>query len=106
MKLKKYLLLTLLALPILGINLLPVTSANAQVVIKYSSGQQPSNPKNVAAKRFGELIEARTNGEVNFEFFFSAQLFKDRAEPQAVRLGQVDMVTTAYVFMDAIVPDT
>lgn len=106
MKLKKYLLLTLLAVPILGINLLPVTSANAQVVIKYSSGQQPSNPKNVAAKRFGELIEARTNGEVKFEFFFSAQLFKDRAEPQAVRLGQVDMVTTAYVFMDAIVPDT
>lgn len=107
MLMKKYLLPILLAAPLLGVALMPSTPAQAaEVTIKFSSGQQPTNPKVVAAMRFGKMVEERTNGEVKFEYFTSAQLFKDRAEPQAVRRGQVDMVVTALVFMDAIIPDT
>ena len=93
MLIKKYLLPILLAAPLLGVALTPSTPAQAaEVTIKFSSGQQPTNPKVVAAMRFGKMVEERTDGEVKFEYFTSAQLFKDRAEPQAVRRGQVDMV--------------
>ena len=74
--------------------------------IKYSSGQPPNSPKVVGARRFGQLVEERTNGAVKFSYFDSAQLYSDRDEPLAIRRGDIQMVASALVFMDSIVPDT
>lgn len=74
--------------------------------IKFSSGQPGGSPKVVAARRFGQLVEERTNGAVKFSYFDSGQLYADRDEPLAVRQGNVQMVVAALVFMDSIVPNT
>lgn len=81
-------------------------AADEPIVLKFSSGQLPSNPKVIAAMRLLDLIEERTGGRVDFDVFHSAQLFRDSDEPNAIRQGQVDMTVTALVFMDSIVPDT
>jgi len=74
--------------------------------VRYSTGQGQANPKVRAARRFGELVEQRSNGAVKFSYFESAQLYPDRDEPQALRQGAIQMATIAAVFMDASVPNT
>ena len=84
----------------------PVQAQGGGRAVRYSTGQGQANPKVQAARRFGQLVEQRSNGEVRFTYFESGQLYQDRDEPQAIRQGTIQMATIAAVFLEAAVPNT
>jgi C4-dicarboxylate-binding protein DctP len=71
-----------------------MTTARAQapIVIQFSHVVTADTAKGKAALRFKELAEARTQGRVRVEVFPNSQLYKDREELDALRLGAVQMI--------------
>ncbi|MBK6594640.1 MAG: DctP family TRAP transporter solute-binding subunit [Burkholderiales bacterium] len=69
-------------------------AANAQtpIVIQFSHVVTPDTAKGKAALRFKELAESRTSGKVRVEIYPNSQLYKDREELDALRLGAVQMI--------------
>jgi C4-dicarboxylate-binding protein DctP len=74
--------------------LLGMTTARAQapIVIQFSHVVTADTAKGKAALRFKELAEARTQGRVRVEVYPNSQLYKDREELDALRLGAVQMI--------------
>jgi C4-dicarboxylate-binding protein DctP len=71
-----------------------VNPAGAQtpIVIQFSHVVTPDTAKGKAALRFKELAESRTGGKVRVEIYPNSQLYKDREELDALRLGAVQMI--------------
>jgi C4-dicarboxylate-binding protein DctP len=70
---------------------LPVQAAEP-VVIKFSHALSPATPKGKAADKFKELAERYTGGAVKVEVYPNGQLYQDRDEMTALRLGAVQML--------------
>lgn len=66
--------------------------AGDPVVIKFSHVVAPATPKGKAADKFKELAESYTKGAVKVEVYPNGQLYKDRDEMEALRLGAVQML--------------
>jgi C4-dicarboxylate-binding protein DctP len=66
--------------------------AQAPIVIKFSHVVAPDTPKGMAAERFKQLAEERTNGRVRIEVYPNSQLYKDGEELEALQLGSVQML--------------
>ncbi len=66
--------------------------AQAPIVIKFSHVVAPDTPKGMAAERFKQLAEERTNGRVHIEVYPNSQLYKDGEELEALQLGSVQML--------------
>lgn len=62
------------------------------VVIKFSHVVAPATPKGKAAEKFKELAESYTQGAVRVEVYPNGQLYRDRNEIEALRLGAVQML--------------
>lgn len=62
------------------------------IVIKFSHVVAPATPKGKAADKFKELAESYTKGAVKVEVYPNGQLYKDRDEIEALRLGAVQML--------------
>jgi len=69
----------------------PVLAAEP-LVIKFSHVVAPATPKGKAADKFKELAESYTKGAVKVEVYPNGQLYKDRDEIEALRLGAVQML--------------
>jgi C4-dicarboxylate-binding protein DctP len=71
-----------------------VSQAHAQtpIVIQFSHVVTADTAKGRAALKFKELAEQRTNGRVRIEVYPNSQLYKDREEMDALRLGAVQML--------------
>jgi C4-dicarboxylate-binding protein DctP len=69
-----------------------VVQAAEPIVIKFSHVVAPDTPKGKAAEYFKKLAEERSRGRVKVEVYPSGQLFQDRAEMEALRLGTVHML--------------
>lgn len=67
-------------------------AADEPIVIKFSHVTTADTPKGVAAEKFKELAEARTNGRVKVEVYPNSQLYKDKEELEALQLGAVQML--------------
>lgn len=67
-------------------------SAQAPIVIQFSHVVTADTAKGKAALRFKELAESRTGGKVRVEIYPNSQLYKDREELDALRLGAVQMI--------------
>ena len=67
-------------------------SAQAPIVIQFSHVVTAETAKGKAALRFKELAESRTGGKVRVEIYPNSQLYKDREELDALRLGAVQMI--------------
>ena len=74
---------------------LPVAAAQAPaqvpIVIQFSHVVTADTPKGRAALKFKELAEARTAGRVRVEVYPNSQLYKDREEMDALKLGAAQM---------------
>jgi C4-dicarboxylate-binding protein DctP len=66
--------------------------APAPIVIKFSHVVAPDTPKGMAATKFKELAEQRTNGRVKVEVYPNSVLYKDKEEMEALQLGAVQML--------------
>jgi C4-dicarboxylate-binding protein DctP len=67
-------------------------AAQQPIVIKFSHVVARTTPKGMAAERFKELAESRTNGRVKVDVYPNSQLFKDGEEMEALQLGAVQML--------------
>ena len=84
---------------VIAIMLLACTSAGIQlaraetpIVIQFSHVVTADTAKGKAALKFKELAEARTAGKVRIEVYPNSQLYKDREELDALKLGAVQML--------------
>ena len=71
---------------------LSAVQAAEPIVIKFSHVVAPATPKGKAADRFKELAERYTQGAVRIEVYANGQLYRDRDEMTALRLGAVQML--------------
>jgi C4-dicarboxylate-binding protein DctP len=71
--------------------LAPVQAAEP-LVIKFSHVLSPATPKGKAADKFKELAESYARGAVKVEVYPSGQLYQDRDEITALRLGAIQML--------------
>ena len=68
------------------------STAQAQIVIKFSHVVAADTPKGQAATKFKELAEKATNGRVKVDLYPNSQLYKDKEELEALQLGAVQML--------------
>jgi C4-dicarboxylate-binding protein DctP len=71
---------------------LPARAQQAPIVIKFSHVVAPDTPKGMAAQRFKQLAEERTNGRVKVDVYPNSALYKDGEEMEALQLGAVQML--------------
>ncbi len=64
----------------------------AQLRIRFSHVVAPQTPKGLAVSRFKRELELRSQGRITVEVHPAAQLYNDREEMQALRLGAVEML--------------
>ena len=83
-----------LSCTLVGVVFAGITSATAQspTVIEFSHVVTADTAKGKAALRFKDLAESRTGGKVRVEVYPDSQLYKDREELDALRLGAVQML--------------
>ena len=83
-------ILALASIAVLG--LVGPAAAQSPIVIKFSHVVAPNTPKGMAADKFKELAEKYTDGKVKVEVYPNSQLFKDKEELDALKLGAVQML--------------
>jgi len=66
--------------------------ATGPIVIQFSHVVSADTAKGKAALKFKELAEARTAGKVRVEVYPNSELYKDREELDALKLGAVQML--------------
>jgi C4-dicarboxylate-binding protein DctP len=72
-----------------------VAASQSPIIIQFSHVVKPDTAKGKAALRFKQLAESRTGGKVRVEVYPDSQLYKDREELDALRLGAVQMLATS-----------
>jgi len=72
-----------------------VAAAQSPIIIQFSHVVKPETAKGKAALRFKQLAESRSGGKVRVEVYPDSQLYKDREELDALRLGAVQMLATS-----------
>lgn len=70
-------------------------SGNDVIVLKFGHVNGPDHPYQLAAEKFAQLVEERTNGKVKVEIFHSGQLGNERELIEGTGLGTVDIAVTA-----------
>ena len=70
----------------------PEAQAQTPIVIQFSHVVTADTAKGRAALKFKELAESRSKGRVRVEVYANSQLYKDREEIAALRLGAVQML--------------
>lgn len=89
MKLKKFLLLSLSFVSIFS------TTASAEVVLRLSHNAAVGNPKDLASKKFAELVDKYSDGRVKVTVGGNAQFGDDAESLTNMRLGTLDFSTNS-----------
>lgn len=80
--------------------------AKGAIQIKYAVVGPDDHPYTIMAKKFKELVEAKTNGQVQVTIFPNAQLGSEREMAEGVRMGTIQMTTvTSDGTLPAWVPE-
>lgn len=72
--------------------------------IRFSHVQTEETPKGMAAQRFKEEVESRSDGRVSVEIFPNSELYGDEDELQAQQSGSVEMLAPAPAKLTTIAP--
>ncbi|MGX9522793.1 C4-dicarboxylate TRAP transporter substrate-binding protein [Vibrio mediterranei] len=100
MKLKLKLKLTSLAL------LTAVAfNVNAATDVMIAYGNQPGEPIDLALKHWAELVNEKSNGEINFKLFPSSQLGSETEVLEQAKFGANIITISSYGYLMDIVPD-
>lgn len=67
------------------------TPANAEMKVKLGVVTKPGSAQNIAAEKFKELIEQRSNGNIKIQIFHSASLGNETEILQQVQMDTVQM---------------
>jgi len=82
----------------------PVLAAQQRwpIVIEFSHVVKADATKGRAVQRFKELAEARTQGRVRVNVYPDSQLYKDREEIDALRIGAVQMLAPSLSKLSSV----
>lgn len=72
--------------------------------IRFSHVQTEETPKGMAAQRFKEEVEKRSNGRISVEIYPNSELYGDEDELQAQQSGSVEMLAPAPAKLTTIAP--
>lgn len=89
MKLKNFLLISLSFVSIFS------TTASAEVVLRLSHNAAAGNPKDLASRKFAELVEKYSEGRVKITVGGNAQFGDDAESLTNMRLGTLDLSTNS-----------
>lgn len=78
---------------------------NSQIIIKFSHVVAENTPKGLAASKFAELVNEKTNGKVKVEVFPNAILYSDKEEIAALKRGDIQMIAPSFSKLISIVPE-
>ncbi len=83
-------------------------SAFAQDVytMKLSVDSNENHHRNKGLHVFIDLLEKNSNGRIKVNFFHSAQLYKDKDIPKALRMGTVDMACPGIWQLEGVAAST
>ena len=85
---------------------LPPVNAEPQIVIKLSHTAPSATPRGLAAERFREQVEARTNGNVKIEVYPDGTLYPEAQELEALTNGSLQMTIISTTRFGTIgIPD-
>lgn len=79
--------------------------ARAREKLRISLETNPNHVRNRNTERFVAELRQRSGGRIEAEIFPSAQLYRDRDSPRAVRQGSVEMAIPGTWNLDGITPD-
>ena len=81
-----------------AVAVLPSRARAAKIILKVASNQTgDENSVNWGWKRFGEIVEKKLPGAVDFQFYPAGQLGGDKAFLEGLRLGTIQMAVIGQV---------
>ncbi|KZE97275.1 C4-dicarboxylate-binding periplasmic protein [Geobacillus stearothermophilus] len=76
-----------------------------QIIIYFSHVVAENTPKGLAAQKFAELVEQKTDGRVKVEVFPNGSLYSDGEELDALLRGDVQMIAPSFSKVTELVPE-
>ena len=73
--------------------------------IGFSHVVTPETPKGMAADRFKELVEEKSDGRITVEVYPNSELYGDEDEMQAIQSGSAQMLAPASAKFTTIAPE-
>jgi len=73
--------------------------------MKISLDSTENHHRNKGLKVFRLLIEKNSKGRINVQYYHSAQLYKDRDIPKAMKLGTVEMAAPGIWILEGVDPN-
>jgi C4-dicarboxylate-binding protein DctP len=84
----------------------PALCADDVYKLKLSVETNMNHHRNKALKLFKEMLEKNTNNRIKVQFFHSAQLYKDKDIPKAMKLGTVHMAVPGIWQLEGVDQNT
>ncbi len=81
------------------------SGSSDHLVLKLSHANSTTHQYHLAAERFKQEVEERTNGQIEVEIFPAGQLGSQEEVTESVQLGTIDMVITSDDKLVNIVPE-
>jgi len=78
---------------------------NEQITIHFSHVVAENTPKGVAAERFKQLVEEKSEGKVIVQIYPNGMLYNDENELEALRENDVQMIAPTISKMTGTLPD-
>jgi C4-dicarboxylate-binding protein DctP len=75
------------------------------VEMRISVDTAPAHTRNKALRRFIEVLNERTEGQLDIKLYESAQLYKDGDVARALRQGSLEMGVPVFWFLGGMVPE-
>lgn len=76
-----------------------------KLIIRFSHVTGEDTPKGLAANRFKELVEKRSNGKVEVQVFPNSTLLSDEEELEELKRGGVQIIAPAISKLSHIIPE-
>lgn len=76
-----------------------------QITIKFSHVVAENTPKGMAASKFAQLVEEKTNEQIKVEVYPNSTLYSDDDELQALLNNDIQMIAPAISNVTKIVPE-
>ncbi len=76
-----------------------------QIIIRFSHVVAENTPKGLAAQKFAELVQNKTNDQVKVEVYPNEILYSDGEEIDALIRGDIQMIAPTFTKMTELVPE-
>lgn len=83
---------------------IPLSGAQAQIVLKGGHISPKDSVEGIAIDRFADLVKARTNGQISMQIFPSEQLGKSVSQIDSTAIGNQDMFFAGSPEMERFSP--